>query len=35
MITLALVPPGRVWGLNGVLLRRRGAPVGELQARPS
>ncbi len=35
MIILALVPSGRVWGLDGVLLRRRAAPVGELRAWPS
>ena len=34
MIILAIVPAGRVWGLDGRLLRRRGADPGELRGWP-
>ncbi len=35
LIILAIVPSGRVWGLDGRLLRRRGTDVGELRGWPS
>ena len=34
MIILALVPAGRVWGLDGRVLRRRGTAPGELRGWP-
>ncbi|MDQ3308163.1 MAG: DoxX family membrane protein [Actinomycetota bacterium] len=34
LIILALVPAGRVWGLDGRILRRRGTDPGELRGRP-
>jgi uncharacterized membrane protein YphA (DoxX/SURF4 family) len=34
LIILALVPAGRVWGLDGRLLRRRGTDPGELRGWP-
>ena len=34
MIILAVVPSGRVWGLDGRFLRRRGAAGGELRGWP-
>ncbi len=35
LIILAIVPSGRVWGLGGLLLRRRRANPGELGGWPS
>ena len=35
LIILAIVPSGRVWGLDGKLVRRRGGDVGELRGWPS
>ena len=34
LIILAIVPSGRVWGLDGTLLRRRGTHPGELRGWP-
>jgi hypothetical protein len=34
MIILAMVPSGRVWGLDGRVLRRRGVDPGELRGWP-
>jgi uncharacterized membrane protein YphA (DoxX/SURF4 family) len=34
LIILAIVPSGRVWGLDGKLLRRRGTDPGELRGWP-
>jgi len=34
LIILAIVPAGRVWGLDGPLLRRRGTDPGELRGWP-
>jgi uncharacterized membrane protein YphA (DoxX/SURF4 family) len=34
LIILAVVPAGRVWGLDGWVLRRRGADTGELRGWP-
>ena len=35
LIILAIVPSGRVWGLDAKLVRRRGGDVGELRGWPS